>query len=69
VNCANAPPIKIQRIRSRALDHRALNLNHAQIVILNLFQDNKQLLRVILKQVQDDDDSDIQHDALIDAAL
>jgi hypothetical protein len=46
------------------LDHRALNLNHAQIVILNLFQDNKQLLRVILKQVQDDDDSDIQHDAL-----
>jgi hypothetical protein len=41
---------KGQSVSFVALDHRALNLLHSQFVIL--------------KQVQDDDDSGIQHDAL-----
>ncbi len=42
------------------LEWRAYNLNSKPLVILNVFQDNKPALNIILKQVQDDDCSDNQ---------
>jgi hypothetical protein len=42
------------------LEWCAYKLNSKPLVILNLFQDNKPALNIILKQVQDDDCSDNQ---------
>ena len=44
----------------RGLSRSARHLNHCYVVILNMFQDNALPSRAILKQVQDDDGSEIQ---------